>query len=537
VFKGVRYATAERFCEPVVECASHLRDALELAPMCPQHGLGFVDSVVPPPLKQTCAEDLYFADEANPVRVVPYSEDCLNLNIVAPLKRRAAALFPVMIYFHGGAFESGSNSDPTIDGRRLAGRGVVVVTANYRLGVLGFLAGVKGIVPNLGLHDQVAALRWVKKHIASFGGDPDNVTAFGESAGAAAVASLMGTRVRRDEGLFHKAVLMSGAASWTLSQANALALRDAIARALGCAAMDVNTLRAMDIRALVKAAGSVSSAGRTRDAAKLRVGMHGRTLPFSPVVLEDAGAADEPLFEGTHPLVAVARGMASDVAVMAGVTDSEWTFFMMDGAWKKRFALPAVDAVVERHAALLEGWATGDSRHRAVPDVKAQCARIVRFYVAQAGGGAAASPEHVAEHVYERLHSVWMIELPAYRLLEAHARALGRGRAWRLTLHSAVESLRSPHGMDIPLVFGNLDSLVGKVLCGDVAEAAAAVSRDMMATLTAFASTGALPKAGEVRAFGPGRPLPSLFATPGEAPLWNDFLRNVELEPEYFARL
>ncbi|WP_271607018.1 carboxylesterase/lipase family protein [Bradyrhizobium sp. CCBAU 11434] len=142
----------------------------------------------------------------------PRSEDCLTLNVwtaaKAPDEKR-----PVMVWIHGGGFQFGSSANPATDGSVLAAKGVVIVSFNYRLGLFGFLAhpdlDTQAPSGNFGLQDQLAALRWVKANIAAFGGDPGNVTLFGESAGAMAVGLLMASPLAR--GLFHKAIGQSGA--------------------------------------------------------------------------------------------------------------------------------------------------------------------------------------------------------------------------------------------------------------------------------------------------------------------------------------
>lgn len=146
-----------------------------------------------------------------PGRKLPVSEDCLTLNIWAPKNAHAA---PVFFWIHGGAFWGGAGREPLYDGTRLAERGVVVVTVNYRLGVLGWLAHPElsaesplGVSGNYGLLDQIAALKWVKRNITAFGGDPDNVTVAGESAGALSVVYLMASPMAR--GLFAKAIAES----------------------------------------------------------------------------------------------------------------------------------------------------------------------------------------------------------------------------------------------------------------------------------------------------------------------------------------
>jgi para-nitrobenzyl esterase len=148
----------------------------------------------------------------NDPRPGPRSEDCLYLSVWTAAKQ-ADEKRPVMVWIHGGGFQFGSSANPATDGGPLAAKGVVVVSFNYRLGILGFLAhpdlDLEAPSGNYGLQDQLAALRWVKANIADFGGDPDNVTVFGESAGAMAIGILMASPL--GHGLFHKAIGESGA--------------------------------------------------------------------------------------------------------------------------------------------------------------------------------------------------------------------------------------------------------------------------------------------------------------------------------------
>ena len=152
----------------------------------------------------------------------PMSEDCLTLNIWRPTQREDGPL-PVMVWFHGGAFRLGGTSLEQYDGSSLAGRGIIVVTVNYRLGIFGVFPHPALTEPsaNFGLLDQIAALGWVQRNIAAFGGDPDNVTAFGESAGGASVAYLMAAPAAR--GLFAKAIIQSGALDLPEVSRNAVA--------------------------------------------------------------------------------------------------------------------------------------------------------------------------------------------------------------------------------------------------------------------------------------------------------------------------
>src|SRR6267154_462518 len=144
---------------------------------------------------------------------LPISEDCLTLNVWAPAEAKD---LPVMVWIYGGGFQVGAASRPVFNGTRLAERGVIVVAMNYRVGVLGFLAhpeltaeSAQHASGNYGLLDQVAALQWVKRNIGALGGNPDNVTIFGQSAGAASVVHLMASPLAR--GLFHRAVAESTA--------------------------------------------------------------------------------------------------------------------------------------------------------------------------------------------------------------------------------------------------------------------------------------------------------------------------------------
>ncbi len=163
---------------------------------------------------------------------VPSGEDCLTLNVVAPSSSPdAAPLLPVMVFIHGGGYSVGSSQDFSGQGRNFVRTGrIVYVSFNYRLGALGYLdfsrysTRRRPIDSNLGLRDQVAALRWVRRNIRAFGGDPDRVTVFGESAGGNAVTTLMATATTR--GLFARAIAQS-------APSNAVYSRDVASRVGG----------------------------------------------------------------------------------------------------------------------------------------------------------------------------------------------------------------------------------------------------------------------------------------------------------------
>lgn len=170
VFRGIPYATAERFELPVAERWEGTFDALGFGQCCPQGRAYYDESVFSP---------FYYSEFRRGLSFV-YGEDCLRLNVFSPENAVGA---PVLVFLHGGAFAHGSSDELPFDGEEICKRGVVLVTVNYRLNVFGFVSD--GSVPfNLGLHDQIAALRWVRGNIAAFGGNPDNVTLAGQSAGA-----------------------------------------------------------------------------------------------------------------------------------------------------------------------------------------------------------------------------------------------------------------------------------------------------------------------------------------------------------------
>ena len=198
VFRGLDYAQAPigelRWKPPVAKPkATGVIDASKFGSICYQPEF--------PPI----ATNIYYEE------LPPMSEDCLSLNIWQP---RNADKAPVFVWIHGGSLLTGASRFSMYDGRRLAERGVMVVSINYRLGALGFLAhpglsaeSQDGVSGNYGLLDQIEALRWVKRNIASFGGDPENVTIAGESAGGLSVMHLLASPAAR--GLFDKAVMQS----------------------------------------------------------------------------------------------------------------------------------------------------------------------------------------------------------------------------------------------------------------------------------------------------------------------------------------
>lgn len=246
VFKGVPYALppvgAARWKPPVAMPAwSEVRNATRFAPACTQ--------------PRSRPGSIYASEHA------AMSEDCLFLNVWTQKEVRKA---PVFVWIHGGSLTTGASSEAMYDGTKLAERGVVVVSINYRLGVLGYLAhpllsaeSPEGISGNYGLLDQIEALRWVKNNIEAFGGDPSNVTIAGESAGALSVMYLMTSP--RARGLFHKAIAQSAYMISTpelkqprFGENAAEAIGSRLTTAIG--AQDLAALRAIDAEKLTNAA-------------------------------------------------------------------------------------------------------------------------------------------------------------------------------------------------------------------------------------------------------------------------------------------
>ncbi len=283
-FLGIRYAKAPvgplRFSEPrSADAWEDIYDATKYAPMAPQ-----------------------VWDDDPPIELEE-SEDCLFLNVYTPDTKQTNR--PVLFYIHGGAYAIGSGSRPRLYGGNLVERGdVVVVTIQYRLGPLGFLY-MDGIPPNLGLKDQICALHWVKQNIASFGGDPDNITIFGQSAGSISVSYLL---IMPDaQGLFQKAITQS--ATFPLEPSSpdkATKITNLFLSKLNVDYGDVETLRGIDWNQIIKAQSKIG-----KDI--LSENHHGP-------VLDDVSIPN-------NPLEAIQTGHARNIPLMIGHTSNELPIF------------------------------------------------------------------------------------------------------------------------------------------------------------------------------------------------------------------
>jgi len=384
--------------------------------------------------------------------------DCLTVNVWSP---DLAANLPVMVWIYGGAFLVGSASQPVFDGANLARDGVVVVTFNHRVGVEGF-ASLDGAPENRGLLDQVAALRWVQENIAAFGGDPAQVTVFGESAGGSSIAALLAMPAAR--GLFGRAILQSVPGTFfTPRLARDVAAR--IGGVLGIAARAQEFAKHTP-RALGEAVDRFQQA---MPSLSDRWGRVARTVtPFSPVV----GVANLP----SAPWTAVAAGAASHIEIVAGFMREEYrVFHTLDGTLEH-----ADDADATHMLDLLGPEEPANGEGLDAP-----------------AAYRAAYPEKSPGELIEVAFSDWLFRMGTVRLAELHVATGGRAFVYEVTLPAPANggAFGACHGFDVPLTFGNFDNLgadFAAVLLGDAPPTPVVrrTSEAIRAAWTRFAKTG-----------------------------------------------
>ncbi len=267
-------------------------------------------------------------------------DDYLNVNVWAPVDGRNR---PVMVWIHGGAFVRGANSIPVYDGSAFARDGIVVFAINYRLGAPGF-AVLDGAPTNLGLRDQIAALEWVRDNAAGFGGDRDNVTVFGESAGAMSIATLMAAPAAR--GLFRRAVVQSGGATAVCQLDDARRVSAAIAAELDVPATAA-AFAALDPDAVVAAQAAVG----------LAVQADPDPQRWGPTVLRGGLGIMSlfPVVDGDIvpdiPLNGIAGGVAAGMDLLVGTTAEEFRLFWVPTGVAGAITTEALPALAARF-----GW-------------------------------------------------------------------------------------------------------------------------------------------------------------------------------------
>jgi para-nitrobenzyl esterase len=432
VFKGIPYgastAGANRFAPPrKPETWSGVREATQLGDKAPQNP---TPGLLP--------------EEAVSLSTEPMSEDCLRLNVwTAGL--RDGKKRPVMVWFHGGGYSSGSGGNTRYEGSHLATRqGIVLVTVNHRLNVFGhlFLGDLGGAEfadsGNVGMLDIVAALQWVRDNIAEFGGDPGNVTVFGESGGGGKVSTLMAMPAAR--GLFHRAIVQSGVALRQATRESATSTTQAVLTQLGIQPGDVAKLRMIPQAELLAAIDTMKPPPR-----------------FTPVV-DGRGLP-------RHPFDPKAPDVSANVPLLVGSNGTEVTFF--------------ADTPLEHidNATLRERV----KRFTRIDDGTADM--VIALY-------RHTRPKASNEYLYQIIASDYWMTADVVTQAERKA-ALGKAPVY--VYHFEWESpvrggkLRSVHSVEIPFVFDNVE--LAEPLVGNGADLGP-LAQTLSGAWTRFARTG-----------------------------------------------
>ncbi|MGW2519981.1 carboxylesterase/lipase family protein [Streptomyces sp. NPDC001617] len=384
----------------------------------------------------------------------PEGDDWLTVNVWTP-EADSGAGRPVMVWIYGGAYKLGHSGSPGYDAQRIAHDGdLVVVTFNYRVGIEGF-ARIDGAPANRGLLDQVAALEWVRDNITAFGGDPGQVTVFGESAGAGSVASLLAMPSAR--GLFGRAIAQSVPGTY-FSDELAKDIASAIAAEAGVAGPTVAALAALDPRQLPAAGEAVGM--NMREAYADRWGQVAPTAtPFSPVV-------DGEVLPCT-PWEALASGAGRDVDLLVGHNRDEFRLFLVLAGQLGKLGEEQATWALRTFA---PGGPDGERAYRT------------------------AFPDATPGELFERVQTDWLFGMPSLKLAEAQVAGGGRAHVYELTWSAPGNGgvLGACHGLDIPLLFGTFEADLGMLLFAGsgVPKEAEELSARFRSAWTAFARTG-----------------------------------------------
>lgn len=378
------------------------------------------------------------------------SEDCLFLNIWSP--KNLTTKKPVMFWIHGGGFVMGSGSSSMYNGSKLAKNGdVVVVTINYRLGPLGFLYldhlsndSLK-FKNNLGLRDQLAALKWVNENIEAFGGDPNNITIFGESAGANSVLALMSSPDTK--GLFHKAIVQSAAAVGGVSKEDAIKLTNEFLSLLNITKDNLSKLFELGTDTLLAASERLF---------QKVLNEVGDLITFAPVNGTD--------FLPFEPSEALAKGMGTGIPFMIGTNKDEANLFAKS---KPAYIVPEEKTV--------EKYMKSNGLSDCVNDV------------------ACLYPKYPAPETILSLITDAIFQVPAYNIADAqcnHASAYTYRFDWT-SFPIRLIGLGACHGMELPFVFSSFNSGAGKrIIKASNNKKVYKLSREMQKAWANFAHTG-----------------------------------------------
>ncbi|WP_439681006.1 carboxylesterase/lipase family protein [Embleya sp. MST-111070] len=388
------------------------------------------------------------APQAGPTAEVSLGDDWLTLNVATPSV--GAAGLPVLVWIHGGAYIAGASGDPMYDPAALTRAGLVVVSVNYRVAVEGF-ALVEGAPANRGLLDQIAALQWVRRNIAAFGGDPDRVTVAGQSAGAGSIAALL--TMEQARGLFHKAIAHSVPG---LVSTRDLA-RDVTA-ALAARAGATPDVEGMSRITPARLAAELTALGADPADHRERWGRLARI-----------GVAVCPVLDGevltATPWQALSDARANGIDLLVGHTRDEFRLF----------------SVMARRS----GTYTEDET-RTILDLFAPTPHGPDAY-------RAAHPTATPEELLELVYSDALFRMPSLHLAQANRAAGGTSFLFELRLRAPAGDalLGACHSLDVPLAFGTLDSPTGRYFFGDrPAPRIRAVSRELQQAWVRFATTG-----------------------------------------------
>jgi len=410
VFRGIPYGAdtaTTRFRRPEAPKAwAGIRDTVTYGASCPQL-----------PRPATAPRKLLLS------WAIPQeqSEDCLFLNIWTPALRDGARR-PVMVWIHGGGFATGTGARTVHEGNRLAEKGdVVVVTVNHRLNIFGHLylaeAGEEfADSGNAGQLDLVAALKWIRDNIAEFGGDPDNVTVFGESGGGAKISTLLA--MNEAKGLFHRAVIQSGPMLWASEMDSATQTGRIGLEVLGAASGKLSRLDSATTDDMLRALGAIRAKGRYRT--------------LTPVV--------DGLSLSRHPFIPDAPAISADVPVMVGFNATESTLLL--GFDDTLFSL---------------GWEELPARLVSfVGDIDPSA--IVAQY-------RDAFPDYSASDVFFDVTTMQMIGRSSMWIADRKSeQRAAPAYLYELTFETDVDDgkWRSPHTLDVPLVFDNVQKSVSQ---------------------------------------------------------------------------